>query len=536
MITINNYDTATKNINWSKLPDALQSGHSNFHLMVEHYDNNEKIKDVLDRYIEKLNIAAGKLNASKPKAKTKAKAGTKTKAKSGPKKKPYEGAQVEIRPIDKDSSIYEIWDASKKQRWANERFKTLAEARRFAKQNGFEVLNVFKAKKKNTRKPKVDNAKRVERVSEEVKLIKRYVLLHEKVKTKKQILLFINAMQRAIVEKRIRKSSKYAKEINYIQEQLVKLYNKMGAQTKIEIGEPTLSKYKLIAGGEKAMLSISYIKRYFSLHGKTDVREKARDLMKKLKAAVKKKKLNEDDPYKKQLEVVYKSLLEYTTGITKTPKISKAQLNGLRGIAKMEPLFSKKKAQEIPELKGMPDVISTEELSRMQFDTIGLKGKYKDLIGDPSVGFSCMVYGKPKSGKSTMSIDFAHHLAAHHGKVLYAAIEEGYGYTMKEKLQRLNAVHSNLFISEQIPDNLSAFDFVFIDSVSKGKVDNNKLNELITSNPKTAFIFIFHSTKSGDFRGGQENAHDVDCLIEVADGVATGKGRFGVGGEMVVFG
>lgn len=172
----------------------------------------------------------------------------------------------------------------------------------------------------------------------------------------------------------------------------------------------------------------------------------------------------------------------------------------------------------------------------MKFDTIGLKGKYKDLIGDPSVGFSCMVYGKPKSGKSTMSIDFAHHLAVHHGKVLYAAIEEGYGYTMKEKLQRLKAVHKNLFVSEDIPDNLSPFDFVFIDSVSKGKVDNSKLNELISSNPKTAFIFIFHSTKSGDFRGGQENAHDVDCLIEVADGTATGRGRFGVSGEMEVFG
>ena len=70
----------------------------------------------------------------------------------------------------------------------------------------------------------------------------------------------------------------------------------------------------------------------------------------------------------------------------------------------------------------------------------------------------------------------------------------------------------------------------------KGKVDNEKLNSLISSNPKTAFIFIFHSTKSGDFRGSQENAHEVDCLIEVADGTATGRGRFGVGGEMGVFG
>jgi hypothetical protein len=37
-----------------------------------------------------------------------------------------------------------------------------------------------------------------------------------------------------------------------------------------------------------------------------------------------------------------------------------------------------------------------------------------------------------------------------------------------------------------------------------------------------------------DFHGGQQNAHDVDCIIEVNDGVAFGKGRFGIGGECVV--
>jgi hypothetical protein len=62
---------------------------------------------------------------------------------------------------------------------------------------------------------------------------------------------------------------------------------------------------------------------------------------------------------------------------------------------------------------------------------------------------------------------------------------------------------------ENIPNKLSKFDFIFIDSVSKGKVNNNTLNELIKSNPKTAFIFIFHSTKEGDFKGGQENAHSI---------------------------
>jgi len=53
--------------------------------------------------------------------------------------------------------------------------------------------------------------------------------------------------------------------------------------------------------------------------------------------------------------------------------------------------------------------------------------------------------------------------------------------------------------------------------------------------PRTAFVFIFHSTKDGNFRGGQQFAHEVDCIIDVANGVAKGNGRFGVGGEINVF-
>jgi KaiC/GvpD/RAD55 family RecA-like ATPase len=48
--------------------------------------------------------------------------------------------------------------------------------------------------------------------------------------------------------------------------------------------------------------------------------------------------------------------------------------------------------------------MSSQELMRMDFETIGLKGKFRELIGDPSVGFTAMVFGQPKSGKSTFMI------------------------------------------------------------------------------------------------------------------------------------
>ncbi len=47
-----------------------------------------------------------------------------------------------------------------------------------------------------------------------------------------------------------------------------------------------------------------------------------------------------------------------------------------------------------------------------------------------------------------MCLDFANYFAAHHGKVLYCAIEEGFGYTLKEKIQRLGAQHPKLFIAD----------------------------------------------------------------------------------------
>ena len=61
------------------------------------------------------------------------------------------------------------------------------------------------------------------------------------------------------------------------------------------------------------------------------------------------------------------------------------------------------------------------------------------------------------------------------------------------------------------------------------------LTKLRKDNPKTALVFIFHTTKEGNFRGQQDFAHDVDVIIEVGNGVAKANGRFGVDGRLNVF-
>jgi hypothetical protein len=549
MITKNNYFKEVKNIDYNGLPEALKEGFDTIKFGSKDYSTWKYLdddKEFLDIYFDKLS----KFLSQKGKT---TKSNTKAKSSSG-RAKTTTSKKAEIFLTDKrviklaNKAAENVLDAKEA---LNELVVT--HGSRIPEKIVLEVLKNYDlslemlepkpvkkkpqktSARKSVQKKKPTNINHVERTSDEIRFIKRYVLLNGKVKTKHQILLFLNALQRAITEKRIRKTSKYAKQVIHIQDQLVSLYNEMPEQIKVEIDTKIFDEYRLIADSEKSMISINYIKRFISLHGKTGVKEKAKRLHSQMLKAVNSGKLGKSDPYKDRLESVYTALRDYIDGKSNSPSISKAELNGLIGLVENNSLFSKKKAQIDDNLAGLQGVISSVELSEMHFDTIGLTGKYKDLIGDPSVGFSCMVYGKPKSGKSTMCIDFAKHLAENHGKVLYAAIEEGYGYTMKEKLERLHAIHPNLFVSEDIPEDLSIFNFVFIDSVSKGKVDNERLNQLIKFHPKTAFLFIFHATKEGDFRGGQENAHDVDCIIEVKEGDAYGRGRFGVGGEISIF-
>jgi hypothetical protein len=229
------------------------------------------------------------------------------------------------------------------------------------------------------------------------------------------------------------------------------------------------------------------------------------------------------------------SLKRYIAEDLHTLRISKAELNGLQGLVDVE-LFGQKKSlggiKEEAETDVTSTIVSSKDLLDMDFKTIGLQGKYRELIGDPSVGFTAMVYGLPKSGKSTLCLNFAKYLAQHHGKVLFCAIEEGFGYTLKEKIERLGASHPNLFFTDTIPENLSDYQFVFIDSVSKAGLDVADISTLHNQHPETAFIFIYHSTKEGKFKGTNANAHEVDVIIQVEKGEATATGRFNAGGRI----
>jgi deoxyadenosine/deoxycytidine kinase len=484
MLNTNNYFSKAASINWDSLPEALSKGNKLVEGASQNnwaaYNSNENIKRVVDAFFQKLNeyldknpssvVATSKSLPTKT-VKTAPKAATAKPTPATPKMPPKKAA-VEKEEYDSED---------------------------------------------------------VELIDTDVQFIKRYAAMHGKVKSQAQILTLLHSLQKAIIERRIGKDSPYAKEIDMMQKQLISCYEKMGDMAEIKIDSKNLKRYLEIAHSQEGMFSVALLKSYIALNGKRDVKDRSQRLFNRIKKAVEQGKITKSDKYADKLNEAYQTLKNYNDGDSAMLNINKAQLNGLMGILG-ENLFQKKSLNGYDDDNGM--IVSSGELLAMDFQTIGLQGKYKELIGDPSVGFTAMVYGLPKSGKSTLCLDFANYLAAHHGKVLFCAIEEGFGYTLKEKIERLKAHHPNLYITDRVPENLNDFNFVFIDSVSKAGMDINDIDALRKMHPEVSFIFIYHTTKEGKFKGVNEHAHEVDVIVQVEKGKATSTGRFNAGGSM----
>jgi hypothetical protein len=477
MITINNYFHKITDIDFSILPEALRKGHE-FILKGSKngeswtfYSSSPTIKNMVDIYLSKLNEYIGKGGNRGDKASgTSQKQQPQTKSHKVSKPRRLKPSKEVIQPI------------------------------------------------------------MVERVPEELRFIKRYINLNGKIKTKEEILRFINTLQKAIVEKRIRKTSPYADQVKYIQEKLIDVHNNMKAKVKLELQPQTLESLAKLTSGEKVLVSVGFIKRYISMNGKPGMKEKAKKLLTQINRAIDKGRLTETDPYMPEIYELKKNLKAFSINkAIKVLEIEQAALNGLEGILGCA-------CQNLNGIDSKPAIMNSMDFANLEFNTLGFTGKWLELIGDPSSNFTAMIFGRPKMGKSYLCVDFAGYLARNHGKVLYVAKEEGLDYTLQQKLNDKNVKHPNLYVASILPTDLSPYDFIFLDSVSKLGLAPEDLNKLKVQYPSKSFIFIFQSTKDGKFRGANTFQHDVDIVIEVPErGKAIQMGRFNQGGELEIF-
>lgn len=293
---------------------------------------------------------------------------------------------------------------------------------------------------------------------------------------------------------------------------------------------------------------VSFIHRFLKFHDQVVYKKSFELFIHELQNAIQNKEIRKTSPVAKDIMSIQNAVIDAynTMKSTKHFVLEPATIKRFKGIivryenglAETDGVIDEKKAKPVT-LNGIEpssNLMCSTDFAKMQFDTIGFTGKWLDLIGDPSRGFTTMVYGRPKFGKSYLCVDFAGYLARNHGKVLYAAKEEKLDATLQKKLNEKEVAHPSLYVSDHLPQDLSPYDYIFLDSVTKFGLTPKDIEKLRAANPGKSFIFIFQTTKGGNFRGENTYQHDVDVVIEVPErGKAIQFGRFNQGGEVNIF-
>jgi hypothetical protein len=551
MITKDNYTSTINNVDISALPEMLREGHEFFLESVEFYDEDKDIRETIDLYLNKLN------------------------------------EYLSYRKDNKETIIRDFYAQLSKTEIANLRKnglstskKKLADTLNISQDELLEFDEKIRPKAKGdspknepkTKKPpkakKISEEteketlppKFVENLDEEVKFIKRFIGFHNKSKQLSSVLTYIKSLQKAIVQKLIRKSSPYADEVRIIQDKLVKLYNNSNpnSEVRLVINESDLAKYVGIVGGEAVYKSVAVIKRFIGMQGKELEADKIEAFLK----YVGKAGITSEDPYFDRVQSIVNQVKKYKQG---TLKVSDQELNGLMGIIEgcnchlgriydtgekeLRKCRSKKysdakrgacshnqgvKKVKCNELNG---VMTAEQVAKMEFEKLSLTGKWAALIGQPATNFDMMIFGQPGSGKTTFLLSFGHYLATNFGSVLYVSGEEYNSAPLTEKLNLLPSLPKNLhFVKDLRNIPVGNYHFVILDSITDLGVDLESYKLMREKYPDTAFILILQTTKDGKFKGGKEWEHEVEIAGEVDNGtISIYKNRYGVKGSLNFF-
>jgi hypothetical protein len=292
-----------------------------------------------------------------------------------------------------------------------------------------------------------------------------------------------------------------------------------------------------------------FITEFLALNNQSRSPEQILTLLESLQQAIVDKRIRKSSSFASEIKLIQDGLLETYNQMDEEPIQIRLKDGTVRRMNKALDAIAINKQQKPQALSGTnPETAATEhkpaeskimcstDFTQLNFNSLGFKGKWLAFIGDPVPGFTAMVFGRPKMGKSYLCVDFAGYLARNHGKVLYVSKEEKLDATLQKKLMDKDVDHVNLFVADNLPEDLTPYDFIILDSVNKLGLNPKDLEKLKADNKGKCFIFLFQTTKSGIFRGANSFQHDVDVVIEVAvQGKAVQFGRFNQGGEMDIF-
>lgn len=393
-----------------------------------------------------------------------------------------------------------------------------------------------------------EHSKPVERISDEIKFIKRYLSLHQQTKTKPQILNFINALQRAILEKRIRKTSAYAEDITSIQKQLVTAYKIMSNQHLFNLSPAALKRCLDVVGSFRIRTSTNLMKRFVNIQGKSYTKDKAYNLLRSIERAVKASKIGSTDPYFEKIRRITTSIKTFIRNGDPhdSLEIHQEALNGLNSVlgcaegCQCTPKRSKRSVEGLGTIDEAPQVMSVDQVKSRKYNTVNLAPKWRELLGEICLPTHFFVYGSGGSGKTSFTLLFTQHLADLGYKILYVAGEQFDTPPFTKLLNQLNIIAGeNYKIVPRLETlNPADFDFVILDTKDSLDIDTQEFLALKNRFSQQSFVVVSHGIKGGDFKGKEQWRNIVDVMIQGENGVIrTGqdKNRWGGAGEMLIY-
>ncbi|WP_338765858.1 hypothetical protein WAF17_02550 [Bernardetia sp. ABR2-2B] len=375
-------------------------------------------------------------------------------------------------------------------------------------------------------------------------LIRRFLNMIGKKKTRNSVQLLLNRINKAAVNKEIRLKSQYAEPLKFVGESLANALNTSYATFKFKLekqGAELLEPYM----NDKEATSIRLLRQFYNAQNKKFT-ERYEKLIENLK------KVDKDDAFYVDVKAAIKTL-QTARQNRKVIKATRATLKGLDGICKKKSSLNGLDGAGLhPAIAGAVGgaasgivggavyrALSGQDIIDSTYESIPLPSKYRGIgLDDIPYNASILMYAYSGYGKSTLALEFAQEFSAF-GRTAYVSYEEftSDGRATGGLRNRLKRMKDNIGISKNVDyfSSMEAFDindyqFIFIDSIDDADMTIKDWEELRAMYPTKFFVLIAQVTKNGMFRGSNRWAHKVDVVFEFPKiGVAVGRKRYGTG-------
>lgn len=189
------------------------------------------------------------------------------------------------------------------------------------------------------------------------------------------------------------------------------------------------------------------------------------------------------------------------------------------------------------ERKLIDRALSVDNLLKSNFKDIQFNDEWADLLGEPELAGSWIIWGGSGCGKTSFALQLAKQLCEF-GKVLYNSLEEGKSKSFKMAVMRENmqeVARKIVFLDkEPIADLKNRLrkhkspDIVMIDSVQYTEMKLPDYIALKREFPKKLFVWISHEkNREPDGRLAEKIRYDADVKIHVEGYRAYAMSRLG---------